>query len=219
MGKDADPFEWMHGSLARLLPVNVKANEEMMRNVKADLQSAGVRSTTHLANMSMEDLKMAKVLLIARKHLFNGKNESYVGQENKKAIGVPLNSKQGRSTEPTTPTDEHMPAQEPLQVPFPAAHCPSASLQEEEGTKMREKGEAKKDDEAEFLRIEGKRQKQRIVEIDTAAKEAQTALAAQNTQTRSVWSLFQRSFPNHMLSSAPAMDAKLTVSFKGCEER
>ena len=146
--EEADPYEWMDDSLARLLPENVKVNAKVLNDIKAALQTADVQSEAHLMCMSMEDLKRAKVPLTARKHLCKEKQEGYVGQANGRAIDVPHTP--GRSvsecqsstlpwspmaqisvdsgilggakttTEPTATIDEPLSAQEPVWAPPPA---------------------------------------------------------------------------------------------------
>ena len=67
--EEADSYGWMDEILAKLLPENIKANKKMLNTTKAALQAADVQSKVYLVNMSMEDLKMAKVPRVARRYL------------------------------------------------------------------------------------------------------------------------------------------------------
>ena len=65
----ADPYEWMHTCLARLLPKSMQSNEKIWNGTISALKAADVRSEKQLDAMSSDDLKMANVPLIARHHL------------------------------------------------------------------------------------------------------------------------------------------------------
>jgi hypothetical protein len=65
----ADPYEWMHTCLARLLPKSMQSNEKIWNGTISALKAADVRSEKQLDAMSSDDFKMANVPLIARHHL------------------------------------------------------------------------------------------------------------------------------------------------------
>jgi len=60
----ADPYEWMHTHLARLLPESMQSNEVIWNGTISALKAADVRSAEQLDAMTTEDLKKANVPLL-----------------------------------------------------------------------------------------------------------------------------------------------------------
>ena len=71
----ADPNEWMHSYLARLLPESMQSKEKIWNGTISALKAADVRSAEQLDAMSSDDLKMANVPMTARHMLV--KNRIY----------------------------------------------------------------------------------------------------------------------------------------------
>jgi hypothetical protein len=69
----ADPYEWMHSYLARLLPASVieseQKKEKIWNGTISALKAADVRSKEQLDAMSSDDLKTANVPMTARHYI------------------------------------------------------------------------------------------------------------------------------------------------------
>jgi hypothetical protein len=65
----ADPNEWMHSYLARLLPESMQSKEKIWNGTISALKAADVRSKEQLDAMSSDDLKTANVPMTARHYI------------------------------------------------------------------------------------------------------------------------------------------------------
>ena len=95
----ADPYEWMHTYLARLLPESIKTNEKVWNGTISALKAADVRSKEQLDAMSSDDLKMVNVPLTARTLLVKDRRRAD-GPEDSPPGHSPQSGLSGLSTPP-----------------------------------------------------------------------------------------------------------------------